>query len=130
MQSTLFDTRRGAYGPATGPATGPAHAKHTRNAAYREITDRLSEKQRRYFSALRAVTQHGHRTRSGQIIHDPTDQEAAALLGWGVNEITGRRDELMARNHRAATPVPVVEKSQRRTCNVTGNRATAWRAVS
>ena len=112
---------------AAMPPSDPS-GRSTRNDAYAALGD-VGEKHRQYLELLRSVTYHGTETQSGARIGDLTDMEAAEWLSWSRSSVNGRRDELMARNDRAVTERPVVVKSQRRRCNVTGSMCTAWKAA-
>ncbi len=48
-----------------------------------------------------------------------TNREAAFLLGWDINRVTGRCKELR--------DVGLVEKHETRLCRVTGQKAIAWK---
>lgn len=108
-------------------------ATQTKRQAYRRhaSTGRLSRQQRRYFERLRQVTTHGLTTQSGKVIRDLTDAEAATILDVFRTSITGRRNELCggSKSTKAIKQNPLVVKSQRRTCHVTGNPAQAWKVA-
>lgn len=122
-QPELFTTHRAPHRTSYAPAT------ETRDASYAAIRSELSDRQRRYLCALERAAMEGIRTKSGEIIRDLTDQEATAILGWGVNQTTARRNELCGGSGSDAhvRRSPLVQKSQKRACHVTGRTVQAWR---
>lgn len=52
---------------------------------------------------------------------DMTNSEIAQALGWSINRITGRTNELVK--------LGKVREARKRTCRVTGRTAIAWRVV-
>ena len=122
-QPELFTTHARPHGTTYAPAT------ETRDASYAAIRRELGARQRRYLAALEQAQTEGVRTRSGEIIHDLTDQEATAILGRGVNQTTARRNELCGGSGSSAhvRRSPLVQKSQKRACHVTGRTVQAWR---
>jgi len=120
----LFE--QGHPGTSPRPARG---AQDTRDASYAEIQDSISDAQREYLDLLASVCAHGYETRSGDVIHDLTDKEAALLLGWDRTSVNGRRNELCGGSGSKLRFVksPAVVTSEKRPCRVTGRLVTAWK---
>lgn len=115
----------------------------TRNEAYTDLRRVLSLRQRDYLRVL-------WRAQGGQILTpggptcEMSDSEVAAYLGLDAKEVTGRRDELLCRNHRSvckrpecqsyhqkggavSCPHALVVQAGRRRCHITGSSVTVWR---
>lgn len=120
----LFE--QGHPGTTPRPARG---AQDTRDASYAEIRDFVGDAQREYLDCLASVCKHGYRTRSGDVIHDLTDKEAALLLDWHANIVSARRNELNGGSGSKLRFVksPAVVTSEKRQCSVTGRLVTPWK---
>ena len=120
----LFE--QGHPGTTPRPARG---AQDTRDASYAEIRSFVGDAQREYLDCLASVCKHGYQTRSGDVIHDLTDKEAALLLGWDRTSVNGRRNELCGGSGSKLRFVksPAVVKSEKRRCSVTGRLVTPWK---
>lgn len=72
-----------------------------------EIEPKLGERQQRVYHLLK------------HSMGDMTNTEISQALGWPINTVTPRCNELRK--------MKVVELAQQRTCRVTGRMAKAWR---
>lgn len=81
---------------------------------------------------LRKVGKYGRQTKSGKVIYDLTDKEAAVMLGWERTSVNGRRNELCGGSGSPdwVKKQPLVVSSQKRKCLVSGNTCTAWRTAA
>ena len=73
--------------------------------AYFEVLATLGEKQQKVFNVI---------TNSDGL----TNMEIADILGWSINRVTGRTNELVK--------MYLVKEKEKRKCRVTGRLASAW----
>lgn len=73
--------------------------------AYEALTPQLSDMQRIVYEALKQEPM--------------TDRELKNKLGWEINSITGRRNELFEMGK--------IEKARKRPCRITGRTVIEWK---
>ena len=86
--------------------TATHHTQQTSLFAFAEVRRDLPARQR---SVLEQLKEH----------EDMTDRELKMALGWEINAVVPRRNELVKAG--------MVEEAGRRLCKVTGRFAIAWR---
>lgn len=74
--------------------------------AYLEIKTKLGEKQQRVLETLKELG-------------EATNSELAEQLGWSINRVTPRTNELVKAYK--------VTQAGKRNCNITGKKCIAWR---
>ena len=56
-------------------------------------------------------------------VPDATNSELSRMLGWEINRVTPRVNELVNLEK------PLIEQAQKRPCKITGRTAIAWRVI-
>jgi len=106
----VLGDREGGGGSRDGVqlGVGAAGVRDTSQVAHAklEASGRLTRQQRELVEFLQANRQ-----------RDYTRQELAQALGWGINVVTGRVNELLRQ------PFEVIEEFSRRPCRITGQGA-------
>lgn len=81
----------------------------TSQLAFAEIRPKISKRQQAVYTVLKT--------------HGPmTDRELKDVLGWEINAVVPRRNEL--------AQTGVVQLHERRTCKSTGRNAIAWKITN
>jgi hypothetical protein len=83
-----------------------------------------------YLKLKKADTRRDQVLQTLRLLPDATNAELADKLGWPINRVTPRINELRVREpgEKAKIKLGLVLDAGRRTCRVTGSTAHAWKA--
>lgn len=84
--------------------------QETSQLAFQEVLPTLSDRHQKVLQVLSTVP-------------DATNSELSRMLGWEINRVTPRVNELVNLEK------PLIEQARKRSCKITGRTAIAWRVT-
>jgi len=92
----------------------PNTQETSHHAYFTEVLPNLADRHRKVLEVLSTVP-------------DATNNELKIMLGWEINCVTGRTNELAF--PKDENKKPLIEAAYKRPCKITGRTAIAWRVI-